>query len=60
MIRSAFTHFLEREALSYALSVCQVVPAGLKEQVGDYASLSVALHALESLALGLNKGVEIE
>lgn len=40
---------LEREALSYALSVCQVVPAGLNEQVGDYASLSVALHALECL-----------
>lgn len=39
---------LRREALSYALSVCQIMPAGLKEQVGDYASLSVALHKLES------------
>jgi glucokinase len=35
------------ESLPYALSVCQIMPAGLKGQVGDYASLSVALHTLE-------------
>jgi glucokinase len=38
---------LRREALPYALSVCQVMPAGLREQVGDFASLSVALHTIE-------------
>lgn len=37
------------EALPYALSVCEVVPAKLKDQVGDYASLSVALHLIEQL-----------
>jgi glucokinase len=34
------------EALPIALAACQVLPAGLGERVGDYASLSVALHAL--------------
>ncbi len=38
---------LQKEALSYALSVCEVVPAGLGESVGDLASLSVALNVLE-------------
>ncbi len=38
---------LRREALPGALAVCHVVPAGLGERVGDLASLSVALHALD-------------
>ncbi len=33
---------IEREALSHARRVCRVVPAGLGEQIGDYAALSVA------------------
>ncbi|KRE64624.1 ROK family protein [Paenibacillus sp. Soil750] len=33
---------LQREALPHAHRVCRVVPAGLGELVGDYASLSVA------------------
>jgi glucokinase len=33
---------LKKEALPRSLEVCQVVPAGLGELVGDYASLSVA------------------
>ncbi|MCU6794374.1 ROK family protein [Paenibacillus sp. WQ 127069] len=37
---------LQREALSHSLSVCRILPAGLKEQVGDYAGLSVALNQL--------------
>ena len=32
-----------REALEAAGAVCQIVPAGLGDQVGDYASLSVAI-----------------
>lgn len=39
---------LEREALSVSLNACRIVPSGLGEQVGDAASLSVALHALEA------------
>ncbi|AZN38347.1 ROK family protein [Paenibacillus albus] len=33
---------LRKEALPGSLSVCEIVPAGLGEQVGDYAALSVA------------------
>lgn len=38
---------LEKEALPLSLSVCEIRPAGLGEQVGDYAALSVAMYALE-------------
>lgn len=34
---------IQREALSYASSVCRIVPAGLGELVGDYSALAVAL-----------------
>jgi glucokinase len=33
---------LAKEALSYNLKACQIVPAGLGESVGDLASLSIA------------------
>ncbi len=33
---------LKKESLSYARSVCQIVPAGLGEQIGDFSALSVA------------------
>ena len=39
---------LEAEALPISLAVCEIVPAGLGERVGDLASLSVAMNALES------------
>jgi glucokinase len=39
---------LKQEALPISLGVCAVVPAGLGEQVGDLASLSVALNVLET------------
>lgn len=39
---------LRRESLAIALDACRIMPAGLGEQVGDYAALSVALLALES------------
>ena len=34
---------LDREALEESASVCQIVEAGLKENIGDYAAISVAL-----------------
>lgn len=34
---------IERESLRYSRDVCKVVPAGLGEQIGDYAALAVAL-----------------
>ena len=33
---------LQAEALSYSFAVCQIVPAGLGESVGDFAALAVA------------------
>lgn len=33
---------LERETLSHSLAVCQILPAGLGEFIGDYAALAVA------------------
>ena len=33
---------LEREALPLARQVCRIVPAGLSENIGDYAALAVA------------------
>lgn len=38
---------LKREALPISLGVCGIVPSGLKDNVGDAASLSVALHEFE-------------
>lgn len=33
---------MKEECLSYSLSVVKVLPAGLKENIGDYAALSIA------------------
>ncbi|WP_299088830.1 ROK family protein [uncultured Metabacillus sp.] len=38
---------LQKESLSISHSVCKVIPSGLGEHVGDFASLSVALHTIE-------------
>ncbi len=38
---------LRQEALPRSLAVCEIVPAGLGERVGDLASLSVAMMALD-------------
>jgi glucokinase len=38
---------LRAEALASSLAVCEVVPARLGEQVGDYAALSVATLAFQ-------------
>jgi len=42
-IEPACMKVIEQEALRPAQSVCRIVPAALGEQVGDYASLSVAM-----------------
>jgi glucokinase len=41
---------LREEAIPYSLEVCEVVPAGLGERIGDLASLSIALHTLSRRA----------
>lgn len=35
---------LERETLSHSLAVCQIMPAGLGEFIGDYAALAVGCY----------------
>ena len=47
LLEAAAMRTLRAEAHPHALAACEVVPAGLGEQVGDYASLAVALWALE-------------
>lgn len=42
LLRGAMTRVIERETLSHARRVCRILPAGLGEQIGDYAALSVA------------------
>lgn len=47
LLRPIVMEELRKEALSYSLDVCTVVPSGLKESVGDLAALSVAKYGLE-------------
>lgn len=42
LIRPAMEKVIAEEALPHAARVCRVVPAGLGENIGDYAALSVA------------------
>ena len=47
LLRPGMMEVLRREALSHSLRVCEIVPAGLGEKVGDYAALAVAMEAGE-------------
>ena len=47
LLREPMQKVIEQEALSYSRKVCEIVPAGLGEQLGDYAALSVAGHMSE-------------
>ncbi len=42
LLEPVVLHVLKEEALPRSLSVCEIVPAGLGESVGDLAALSVA------------------
>ncbi len=42
VLRDAMLETLQQEALPKSLAACEIVPAKLAENVGDYASLSVA------------------
>ena len=42
LLMPAMRKVLEREALKEALSACTIVPAELRENVGDYAAIAVA------------------
>lgn len=51
ILRGPMEEIIRQEALSWTREVCDVVPAGLGEQLGDYAALSVAGNLLQ-------KGIE--
>ncbi len=40
---------LKKETIDLSLTVCDILPASLGEKIGDYASLSVALYAMENV-----------
>ena len=42
LLREAMERVIARECLGMSSSVCQVVPALLEENIGDYAALAVA------------------
>lgn len=42
LLRDAMEEVIQREALPEARKICRILPAGLGEQLGDYAALSVA------------------
>ncbi len=45
-LRPAMEKSLREEALSYTVDVCEIVPAGLGERIGDYAALSIAVYGV--------------
>ena len=46
LIEPEMMRVIEKEALSYSRSACQILPAGLGESIGDMAALSVAAYLL--------------
>ena len=42
LLREGMEKAIKREALSLSSNVCEIVPVGLGEQIGDYAALAVA------------------
>jgi glucokinase len=45
-LRKSMETVISQETLSISRKACQIVAAGLKEEVGDYAALSVAMNIL--------------
>ncbi len=54
LFEASFQESIEKEALKPAVAVCEIVPAALGDQVGDYASLSVAMNGIHSQQSKLN------
>ena len=46
LLEATMQAVLRQEALALALAVCEIVPAGLGEAVGDYAALAIAQYQL--------------
>ena len=50
LFREGMRSTLTKEALGESLGVCEILPARLGDEVGDYAAISVALECKESLS----------
>jgi len=48
LIEPVMREVIEKETIVHSRKVCEIVPAGLGESIGDYAALSVALNTLHS------------
>ena len=48
LLTGAMQRVIDREALACSAKACQIVPAALGEQIGDFAALSVASRCLQS------------
>ena len=46
LIRPEMERILHREALPHARKICEILPAGLGESVGDYAAIAVAVNSV--------------
>lgn len=53
ILREPMEEVIAREALPHTAGVCEIVPAGLGEQLGDYAALSVAGNLLKQQTICL-------
>ena len=49
LLRAHMERVLHREALSFSAETCQIVPAKLADDIGDYAALSVASEGLRNM-----------
>lgn len=47
LLRDTALEVIDRECISHSRNICKIVPAGLGEELGDYASLAVAVYEHE-------------
>jgi glucokinase len=52
LLEPAMRAVIEREALAYSARVCEIVPAGLGESIGDFAALALAYYVIRPQATG--------
>ena len=48
LLYSAAIEVIQKESLSYSVEACEIIPAGLGDEIGDIACLAVALDGRES------------
>ena len=48
LLYAAAIEVIQKESLGYSVEACEIIPAGLGDEIGDIASLAVALNGKES------------